>query len=187
MNIKVGVSNRHIHLSEKDYEKLFPNTEIINIKDLSQDGEYATNLLLDIKTDKNILKNVRVVMPFRDKTQVEISITDSYFLGIDLPIKMSGELNNAPKVTLISKDSYVVASCIVANRHIHINTKDLDKYNFYPGKSVSIRVGGIRGGILNNVLIKAKESYNLELHLDTDEANAFNLKNGDVVEIIEES
>lgn len=189
MKIKVGVSNRHIHLSKKDYDYLFPNEEMQNIKPLSQDGEFATNLTLDIKTDKNVIKNVRLVSPFRDKTQVEISITDSYFLDIKPPVRMSGNFIDATDITLVNKDRELTLSnaCIIANRHIHVNTKDLSKYDFYPGKSVRVKVDGIRGGILDNVLVKSKDNYNLELHLDTDEANAFGLKNGDIVEIMEES
>lgn len=187
MNIKVGVSNRHIHLSEEDYNYLFPNTEICKVRDLSQDGEYVTNLVLNIKTDKSEIKNVRVVGPFREKTQVEISITDAYKLGINPPTRMSGNFDKAVSVILSSETNskLIENSCIIANRHIHVNTKDLDKYNFYSGKRISVKINGDRGGVMNNVIIKVKDNYNLELHIDTDEANAFNLKNGDVVEITE--
>lgn len=187
MNIRVGVSNRHIHLSKEDYSFLFPNTTLSKIKDLSQKDEFVTNLVLDIKTDKSILKNVKVIGPFRDKTQIEISLTDAYKLGINPPINMSGNFDNAASVILCndSKSKLIENSCIIANRHIHVNTKDLDKYNFYPGKIVSVKIDGVRAGIMDNVIVKAKENYNLELHIDMDEANAFNLKNGSIVEVIE--
>lgn len=187
MNISVGVSNRHIHLSEEDFLFLFPNGVLKSIKDLSQEGDFASNLTLDIKTGKSIIRNVRVVGPFRENTQVEISKTDAYTLGINPPIRMSGNFDEAESVILCNENNELkVNTCIIANRHIHANNIEAQKYGFYEGKKVKIRVDGIRGGILDNVIIKIKDNYHLELHLDTDEANAFLLKNGSVVEIVEE-
>lgn len=186
MNIKVGVSNHHIHISKEDFIHLFGDVEFDIKSKLSQDGEFASKFVLSIKTDKNVIKNVRVVGPFRDKTQVEISLTDSYFLGIKPPVRMSGNFREALDIVLCngSRNLKLENACIIANRHIHINTKDQSKYNLFDGDIVSVKVGGPRGGTLDKVVVKAKDNYNLELHLDTDEANAMMLKNGDIVKLI---
>lgn len=186
MKLSVGVSNRHIHLCKSDFVYLFGNSDFFSIKDLSQDGDFASNLVLGVKTEKNVINKVRVVGPFRDKTQVEISVTDAYFLGIKPPVRMSGNFEGACDVILVNGDRELLVknSCIIANRHIHVNTKTQEKYNLFDGDRVSAVVDGPRGGVLNNILVKSKDNYNLELHLDTDEANAMGLKNGDEVEVI---
>lgn len=183
MKIKVGVSNRHIHLSKEDYEFFFGNQELTKLKDLSQDGEFASNFAVTIKTDKSSVDNVRVIGPLREHSQVEISRTDAYKLGINPPIRMSRNFEGALDICVkyLDKEKILENSCIIANRHIHVNTNNLESLNMYEGKIVRVKVMGSRGGILDNVIVKAKENYNTELHLDTDEANAFNLKNGDEV------
>lgn len=188
MNIKVGISNRHIHLSKEDFLDLFGNSDFYSIKDLSQEGEFMSNLTLNIKTNKAVIENVRIVGPLREKTQVEISKTDSYKLGVNPPVRMSSNFDEACDIMLISDNAskLINNSLIIANRHIHCKTSELSKYNLYDGQVVSIKIDNERGGILNNVIVKSKPSYNLELHLDTDEANAMGLKNGDIVEILEE-
>lgn len=186
MNIKVGISARHVHLSKDDFDFLFDKTAFYSIKDLSQKGEFASNLTLSLKTDKNIIENVRVVGPLRDKTQVEISKTDAFFLGLNPPVRMSGDLSGSESIILINNNIQLKKeeSCIIANRHIHANDSDLEKYNLRDGMKVSVKVKGNRGGILNNVIVKTKPTFNLELHIDTDEANALDINNGDMVEII---
>lgn len=182
MYINVGVSNRHIHLSKADFEFLFSNSEFYSIKGLSQSGEFASNLTLCLKTDKNVIPNVRIVGPFRSETQVEISKTDAYFLGINPPIKLSGNVSEAGRVILKNKDKELeVNSCIIAKRHLHMNNIESEKLNLKNGDIVSVIVDNERGGVLDNIIVRVKENYNLELHLDTDEANAFNLKNNDKV------
>lgn len=187
MKIKVGVSNRHVHLDEDTFLKL-GFTKINEVKVLSQEGEFVSDLVIDLVSEKGVIPNVRVVGPFRSKTQVEISRTDAFKLGIKAPVKMSGNFDGASDIILVNKDNRVLVknACILANRHVHCNSSELAKYGWYDGKVLSVKVDGIRGGILENVIVKSKDSYNLELHLDTDEANAFLLNNGDEVEILEE-
>lgn len=188
MKIKVGVSNRHVHLSKEDFKKLFGNADFYSIRDLSQGGEFASNLVVNIKTEKGQIDNVRIVGPLRDHTQVEISKTDAHKLGINPPVRMSGDFAGALDIMLSSDSEEVLVkeACILAHRHIHCKTSQLEKYGLYEGKIVKVKVDGPRGGILDNVIVKVKENFNLELHLDTDEANAFGLNNGDIVEIMEE-
>ena len=184
MKVKIGVSNRHVHLSKNDFDVLFPNTLMNKVKDLSQKGEYVSDLFVSIKTNKGVLNKVRVIGPLRDKTQVEISKTDAYFLGINPPVRMSGDLENSEDVILINNNSELLVenSCILAHRHIHMSTNDAIELGYKSGDIVKVKIMGERGGIYDNVEIKIKDSYTLELHLDTDEANAMGVKNGDEVE-----
>ena len=184
MKVKIGVSNRHVHLSKNDFNVLFPNTLMNKVKDLSQKGEYVSDLFVSIKTNKGVLNKVRVVGPLRDKTQVEVSKTDAYFLGINPPVRMSGDLENSEDVILISNNSELLVenSCILAHRHIHMSTNDAIKLGYKSGDIVKVKIFGERGGVYDNVEIKTKDSYSLELHLDTDEANAMGVRNGDEVE-----
>lgn len=185
LKIRVGVSNRHIHLSESDYKFLFGEIPFGVKNYLTQDGEFASNFKVTLKTSKNEIKDVRVIGPLRNRTQVEISKTDAYFLGINPPVRMSGDLDGAEDILIVYGDKELECkeACILAHRHIHVNNTDAKELGFYDGKSVSIVSNGDRCAVLNNVLIKVKDSYNLELHLDTDEANALGLKNGDIVEL----
>ena len=187
MKIKVGVSNRHVHLDEDTFLKL-GFTKINEVKVLSQEGEFVSDLVIDLVSEKGVIPSVRVVGPLRSKTQVEISRTDAFKLGIIVPVKMSGNFDGAGDIILVNKGNRVLVknACILANRHVHCKSSELAKYGWYDGKVLSVKVDGIRGGILENVIVKSKDSYNLELHLDTDEANAFLLNNGDEVEILEE-
>ena len=188
MKVKVGISNRHVHLSKEDFDSLFMNEEFYSVKDLSQKGEFMSNLKLTIKTPKGMIEGVRVVGPLRSKTQVEISKTDAYKLGIEAPIRLSGDLEGASDIMLSSSRGEILAknACIIAKRHLHVNSADLEKYGLNPNQSLKAIILGDRGGSLDNIIVRSKDTFTLELHLDTDEANAFNLKNGDEVEIIGE-
>ena len=187
MKIKVGISNRHVHLKEEDLISLFGKDYALTIKKpLSQIGEYASVETVSIKTNKATIDNVRVLGPVRNYTQVEISRTDAYKLGINPPVRESGNLKDAETVEIIGPEGSIIAkeSTIIAERHIHINTNELEQYGLQNGEVVRIKIDGIKGGIIDNVKIKAKDTYTFELHLDTDEGNAFLLNNGDIVDII---
>lgn len=184
MNIQVGVSNRHVHLTKEDYEILFgKNSCLTKRNNLTQEGEFASNDVVTIKTNANSLNNVRVLGPFRNYTQVEISKTDAYTLKINPSYADSGCFDEASEVTIIGpKGKITKKCCIIPVRHIHVNNID-DTYQ--DGQTVTVLVSGSKGGILNNVYIKKGKGYRFELHLDTDDANAFNLKTGDYVKIID--
>lgn len=186
MKVKVGVSNRHIHLSKVVFDYLFDDADMLNTRDLSQGGEFVSNLTVDLIGPKGKINNVKVVGPLRTKTQVEVSKTDAYKLGINPPIRMSNNFDGAEDIMLSSngKKCTVKNCCILANRHIHLNSNDLK--GLADGQKVSVKVLGDRGGIMDNVIVKTKDTFSFELHIDTDEANAFGLKNGDEVEIQED-
>jgi putative phosphotransacetylase len=183
MNIKVGISGRHIHLNEEDCNILFgDNYKITPTKDLSQSGEYACLEKLIIKGNNDNNQEVRVVGPIREYTQVEISKTDSYFIGVNPPIRNSGDMEGAEKLTITGpKGSINKECCIIATRHIHMKPEEASEYNLKDNQIVKIEIDGLKGGVINNVYIKTKPSYNMELHLDLDDANSHLLKQGDIV------
>ena len=186
MEIKVGVSNRHIHLNKEDLTYLFGDIDLEKRNDLSQTGEFASTLTLTIKTDKGELENVRILGPIRLYTQIEISKTDAYKLGINPPVRSSGETYKSAPITLVGPNGELKLDegCIIANRHIHLTKQDREKYNLENVDKVKVLVEGEKGGLLDNVYLKENESYVFEFHIDTDDANANLLKTGDSVKII---
>lgn len=187
MKVKIGVSARHVHLTKDDFKKLFGYDELTWLKDLTQPNEFASKETVSIITEKGRINNVRILGPFRDYTQVEISKTDAYSLKINPPIRKSGDLVSSEIVTMEHDGNTITKECcIIATRHIHINTKDLKRYNLENGEVVKLRLGGIKGGILNNVFIKASDNYTLEAHIDLDDANAHFINDKDEGEIINE-
>ena len=172
MKLTVGISNRHVHLKQSDLDTLF-GQELTKQKDLTQPGQFASCEFVTIKTNKSEINNVRVLGPVRNYTQIEISKTDAYKLGLNPPVRSSGHLENSEVVTLIG---------IIADRHIHITYADKEKYNF-PDK-VQVKIDSEKPGIIEVDVKPSKEAF-FELHLDTDDANAFLLKNGDEVEILD--
>lgn len=186
MEIKVGVSNRHIHLCKNDLQKLFgTDYELTKLKDLTQKGQYACQEVLTIKTEKNSISNVRVLGPIRNYTQVEISKTDSFLLGINPPVRDSGDLKGSAPITIVGPkgEIKIEEGCIIANRHIHATKEDLKKYNLDESKLYNVIIDGEKGGVISNVKIKVDDSYTFELHIDTDDANAHLVKNGDILKI----
>lgn len=182
MKLKVGVSNRHIHLKQEDLDILF-GSELTKRNDLTQPNQFAANETLTIKTDKDEIKNVRVLGPVRNYTQIEISKTDAYKLGLNPPVRSSGDLEGSEVVTLIGPNGSIKTNgCIIADRHIHITNTDKEKYNL--SDKVKVKIDGEKKGVIEVNVKTSSEAY-FELHLDTDDANAFLLKNGDEVEIID--
>jgi len=177
MKVQVEISARHIHFSQEDYHQLFDALPD-KIKDLSQPGEYATDKTVTIASDSGEIPGVRVLMPFRKKTQIEISMTDMYKLKIAAPVRISGDLKGAPELSVNGK---IKASVIIAKRHLHLNPKDgkLDD-------TVKAVFGGERGGTLDNVVVRSSKDFATRLHIDTDEANAMGASNGDTVGIRQE-
>lgn len=186
MKISVGISNRHIHLKEEDYIKLFGNNEIEKEYDLHQKGEFASKSFVNIEGPKGVIENVRIIGPFRNYSQVEISRSDSYKLGLKPPIRKSGDINNSPNITIIGPNDKLELEngVIIPERHIHITKEQIDYYKLDENKPLNIVVKGEKPTILGNVKLKVSDNAYFELHLDTDDANACNLKNGDIVDIL---
>lgn len=185
MYINLGVSNHHFHVTKEDYEILYGDIPVENVKELVQPGQYASNLTATIKTEKAMIERVRLLVPFRSYTQVEISKTDAYKLGIDPPVRDSGDLIDASVVEIVGPHGSIKKECaIIANRHIHMTPQDQKELGLENKKEVQVKFAGSKGAILDHVQLKVDESYRLELHLDTDDANALLLKTGDKAEII---
>lgn len=187
VNIPVGISNRHIHLSEADMKVLFgEGYSLTNIKDLSQPGQFACKETVTICGPKGAIEKVRVLGPLRSKTQVEILHGDRFKLGVTAPARLSGDLAGTPGVTVIGPKGSVQLSegLIVAQRHIHMTPQDAVMLGVHDGQEVSLKIDGPRGGVLSNVLIRANDTSKLDCHLDTDEANAMDINSSTKVTII---
>ena len=173
--IPLGVSNRHIHLSAEDYSRLFPGHPISEKKGLLQPGQYAAEQTVTLVGPKGQLKNVRLLGPLRSTSQVEISRTDARTLGIAAPLRMSGNLKGTPGIRLVSPFGEVElpSGVIVAQRHIHMSPLDALILRVAHGDSVSVAIEGTeRRLIFDNVAVRVSPDMRLEMHIDTDEANA---------------
>lgn len=187
IDVKIGVSNRHVHLKEKDFKILFgENACLEKNNDLTQPGEFASTSKVTIKTLKDEISNVRVLGPFRSYTQIEISKTDAFKLGLNPPIRESGDILGSEGIKLIGPKGSIDLNegCIIATRHIHLTNSDIKKYNLEGVKYVDVLVDGLKGGILKNVSLKVSDNYVFEMHIDTDDANAHLIKQGDIGQII---
>ena len=173
--IPLGVSNRHIHLSAEDYARLFPGQPISEKKALLQPGQYAADQTVTLIGPKGQLKNVRLLGPLRRTSQVEISRTDARTLGIAAPLRMSGDLKGTPGIRLVSPfaELDLASGVIVAQRHIHMSPLDALIFRVAHGDQVSVAIeGNARRLIFDNVAIRVSADMRLEMHIDTDEANA---------------
>lgn len=182
--IKVGISNKHVHLTKKTYETLF-DVPLEKVKDLNQIGEFASNQFVDLKTVKNTIHHVRIVGPFRSYNQVEICPSEAYTLGLNPPVRKSGDLNDSENITIIGPNGEIELqnSCIIAQRHVHINTKDLKYYNVKNNDLIKLKVGGPRSAVLD-AYVKASDNGFLEAHIDRDEANALFLQGNEEITLV---
>ena len=185
--VPVGVSNRHIHLSQEHVEALFgPGYQLTKKKEL-MGGQFASNECCTIVGLKlRAIENVRVLGPARKSTQVEISSTDARKLGINVPVRESGDIAGSAPIAIVGPKGaiYCKEGCIVAARHIHMSPADAAACGVNDGDYVSVKVENERGTTFNNVKIRVDESFTLEMHIDTDEANASEFKQGDKVTVI---
>ncbi len=174
MEVNIGISARHIHLSKEDFKILFPGEELGVYKEISQYPNFASDKKVTLKNGDRILENVRVVGPLRNETQSELSKTDCYYLRISAPLCNSGELEDAAEIEILNGDISIKRKCvIIQNRHIHMSYEDAEKYGYKDDQIVRVRINSKKGGIMDNVHIKLGERFNLELQLDTDDGNAF--------------
>jgi putative phosphotransacetylase len=181
MPVPVGISNRHMHLKKEDFVALFGYDQLTVYKDLKQPGQYACKEVVTIEGPKGAIKDVRVLGPFRPASQVEVSLADTRRLGVEPPVRDSGKLDNTPGIKLTGpKGSVTIAGgVIIAKRHIHFHTKEAERYKVKDGQEVRVLCGKgtDKEAIFERVLCRVSDKFALELHLDTDEANAAGLKN----------
>ena len=186
--IPIGVSNRHIHLSQTDLETLFgKGYELTPIKELSQPGQYACKEVLTlVGPSMRPIENVRVLGPVRKVSQVEISATDSYVLKVKPPVRESGNIKDSAPIRIIGPKGIVELSegCIIANRHIHMSPSDAEKFGVVDGAYVDIDVNGKRRTRWFDVQVRVHKDFRLEMHVDTDDANAAGIGNGFIVTVV---
>lgn len=185
--IPVGISNRHVHLSQKDLESLFgKGYELTKLKDLSQPGQYACKEVVTICGPKGAIEKVRILGPVRSNTQIEVLAGDCVKLGVASHVKLSGDLNGTPGITVVGPKGSVQIEegLMAAQRHIHMSLEDARNLGVHDGEIVSIKVEGLRGGVYSNVAIRANNSSQLECHLDIEEANAMSINSKSKVTIV---
>ena len=185
--VPIGVSARHIHLTQEDLEILYgPGYQLTKKKEL-MGGQFASNELVTIVGLKlRAIENVRILGPCRKKSQVEISATDALKLGVKAPVRESGDIAGSAPIALVGPKGalYLKEGCIVAARHIHMSPADAKAAGVHDGDYVSVKADNERGTIFNNVKIRVDESFTLEMHIDTDEANASQIATGNTVRIV---
>lgn len=186
--VPVGVSNRHIHLSTTDLETLFgKGYQLTPIKDLSQPGQFACKETLTIVGPSlRPIENVRVLGPVRKASQVEISRTDSFTLKVKPPVRESGDIAGSAPVTIIGPKGVVMLNegCIIANRHIHMSVDEGAAFGLSDGQYVDVEVNGVRKTKFYDVQVRVHKDFRLEMHIDTDDANAAGIGNGAQVKIV---
>lgn len=186
--VPVGVSNRHIHLSVADLETLFgKGYELTPIKDLSQPGQFACKETLTIVGPSlRPIENVRVLGPVRKNSQVEISRTDSFTLKVKPPVRESGDISGSAPITIIGPKGVVTLKegCIIANRHIHMSIDEGELFGLSDGEYVDVEVNGERRTKFYDVQVRVHKDFRLEMHIDTDDANAAGIGNGAKVKIV---
>jgi propanediol utilization protein len=187
LRVPINISARHLHLTSEHVEALFgPGHQLTPIRDLSQPGQFACDERVTLVGPRGTIEDVRVLGPIRPETQVEISRTDELKLGIDAPIRASGSLDGSIGLELVGPAGsvFLERGVIQAQRHIHMSPEDAARFGVQDRDWVMVRVGGERGIIFDDVLVRVSEKYALDMHIDTDEANAADLKPGDTGKLL---
>ena len=186
--IPVGISGRHLHLTQEHLETLFgKGYQLTIMKELSQPGQYAAEEKVDVVSpDGKLLAGVRILGPVRPASQVEISKSDAIRFKFVAPVRSSGDVKGSGAATLIGPKGqvYMNEGVIIADRHIHFSPEEGKEFGVVDRQVVSIKVGGIKAGILDNVLCRVHPQFRLDCHLDTDDGAAFMLSTGDTVELV---
>jgi len=187
--VPVGVSNRHVHFTREDFKAVFgADSEPALYRQLRQPGYFSCNEMVTIEGPKGSLKNVRMIGPYRPYTQVEVSVADSKDLGLEPPIRDSGNLENSPGIKITGPKGTITIKngVILSKRHIHFHPEDAVVFKIKDGEHVRVRCGAgtDRETIFERILCRVSGKFALELHLDVEEANAAGLKNGDPAYIV---
>jgi len=185
--VQVGISNKHLHLSKEHLEILFGKGHELTVKkELVQPGQFASEECVDIVGPKTTFKGIRVLGPTRPETQVEISQTDARTIGIKAPVKESGKLEGTPGCKLVGPCGEVELDhgVIVALRHVHLSPEEAIEAGVKDKEIVKLKIGGERGLVFENVLVRSGAGHKRECHLDTDEANAAGCGPDTIAEII---
>ena len=184
--VPVNSSNRHVHLSQADVERLFgAGYRLTRMRDLEQPGQYACNETVTMQCEKGSL-SLRVVGPARKETQIELSYTDCFKLGVKPVLRMSGDTAGSPGCTLVNGERRVALDhgVIIAARHLHMSPAEAEGYGLRDGDVVALQVEGPRATVLENLVVRSGGAHSLEAHIDKDEANACGLRDGQLCRIL---
>src|SRR4051794_36206761 len=183
----VNVSARHMHVSPQNLEILFgPGAKLTKLKDLYQQGEFASEQLVTLVGPRQrVIPNVRILGPTRDYTQVELSYTDGIYMGIDLPLRISGNHEGTPGITILGpKGALTINKGVIrAERHAHMSTEDMNYYGVKDGDYLKLKIDGPCGVVFDRVKVRYHPNVVLEVHIDTDEGNACDLEGATHMEL----
>ena len=184
----VNVSARHMHVSQESLDVLFgPGSKLSKLKDLYQEGEFASEQLVNIIGPRNrMIPSVRILGPIRNYTQIELSYTDGIFMGIDLPLRTSGDHQDTPGMVVVGPYGALNMKngVIRAMRHVHMNQADMAHYSVKDGDMMKLAVAGPCGVTFDNLRVREHPRVRLEVHIDTDEGNACDLESATRIELI---
>ena len=186
-DIKIGISARHVHLSREDLDTLFGKGFELTKKKTLMGREFASDQLVTlVGPSLRAIEGVRVLGPVRKNTQVEISRTDTFVLKVSPPVRPSGDIKGSEKLVLVGPKGsvYLKEGVIIANRHIHLTPEYAQKNGIKDGDYVDVLVESIKPTKFFDVQVRVRDDFNVEMHIDTDDANACGLKNGEKVRII---
>jgi propanediol utilization protein len=180
--IPINVSARHMHITQEHLETLFgPGSRLTKLRDLVQPGEFASNEAVTVVgPNRRVFDKVRILGPTRSITQVELSYNDGRYIGLALPARISGDINGTAPITLVGPHGalHLKEGAIRALRHIHMSFEDAARFGVQKGQKVTVKTVGPMSVSLNNTVIRAGENLKVEMHIDTDEANAAGLESG---------
>lgn len=179
--VPVGISARHVHLSQEHLEILFgKGYELTPFKDLSQPGQFAANEKVEVIGPKGSIHNVRILGPIRSHTQIEFAASEARKLGIKAPVRGSGDIQKTPGAIIKGPKGQVslLEGVIIAERHVHMSEEEAKRFHLQDKDMVTAIIEGSKGGKMGNIVVRVHTNYRLDLHVDTDDANAFNLTQG---------
>ncbi|CAN5702307.1 phosphate propanoyltransferase [soil metagenome] len=182
--IPIGVSVRHVHLSRADADALFgAGYEFAKKRDVTQPGQYVTRETVDVIGPKGEIRNVAIIVPLRKQSQIEIAKTDAFALGVTAPLRESGKLDDTPGIALRGPAGMITTTggVILAHRHVHMSPAQALDYGVADKDMIKVRVEGDREMTMGDVIVRVNPEYTLDMHIDTDEANAAGLTSDSVV------
>ncbi|HIE51881.1 MAG TPA: phosphate propanoyltransferase [Armatimonadetes bacterium] len=185
--IPIGVSVRHVHLCQEHLDQLYGEGYELSIRnELYQPGAYAANETVTLVTPRRVLHNVRILLPLRPHSQVELARSDAIYLGIDPPVRLSGDIAGSAGIVMVGPAGAVdlKEGVIIAARHVHMNPEEAAHFGVQDRDEVEVEISGMRALVFRHVIVRVSDEARLELHLDTDEANAANVICGVTARII---
>ena len=186
--IGIGVSNKHLHLTAEDLATLFgEGATLTPYKELVQPGQFAAEEKVDVVGPKGAFKGMRIIGPLRPHTQVEISMTDARVLGLDAPVRLSGDLGGSAGAKLVGPAGEIdlAEGVIIAARHIHLSPGQAEEAGLKDKDVVDVQTFGTRPVVFQGVVVRSGVEHEREMHVDTDEANAAGVATGQEIEIIQ--